>query len=73
MNYDKLISTISEILSNENIYTTGLTLTYELPEKQHKQLNEDLFFRLNPKAQDFVLTDTFEVEISGILVKFVKK
>lgn len=73
MNYEKLIKTVSEIIENENIEKVGLVLNYELPEKTHKQMNEDLFFRINGNNGVFTPTDTFEVEIDGILIKFTKK
>lgn len=72
MTYEKLIETISMIVDNENIYKEGLTLVYELDEKRHKQINEHLFFKSNPTTSSFVATDEFEVELGGILVKFVK-
>lgn len=72
MTYEKLIETISMIVDNENIFKEGLTLVYELDEKRHKQINEHLFFKSNPITSSFVATDEFEVELGGILVKFVK-
>lgn len=72
MSYEQLIETISLIVENEKIYKNGLTLVYELSEKKHKQMNEQLFYKSNPSSTPFVRTDTFEVELGGILVKFVK-
>jgi len=72
MTYEKLIETISTIVDNENIFKEGLTLVYELDEKKHRQINEHLFFKSNPSTNEFVATDEFEVELGGILVKFVK-
>jgi hypothetical protein len=73
MNYEKLISTVSEIIENEKIEKKGLILNYELSEKTHKQMNEDLFFRMNSSDTVFRPTDIFEVEIDGMLIKFTKK
>jgi len=73
MNYEKLISTVSEIIENEKIEKKGLILNYELSEKTHKQMNEDLFFRMNSSDTIFRPTDIFEVEIDGMLIKFTKK
>jgi len=72
MTYEKLIETISTIVDNENIFKEGLTLVYELDEKKHRQINEHLFFKSNTSTNEFVATDEFEVELGGILVKFVK-
>ena len=73
MTYDKLIETVSLILENDNIYKDGLTLTYLLTPKKHKSMNEQLFYKSNPPSANPILTDEFEVEIEGIIVKFIKK
>ena len=38
MKYDDLVETVTELLSNEKIVTANLTLTYTLPEKQHRRM-----------------------------------
>ena len=73
MNYEKLITTISEVIENEKIEKVGLVLHYELPEKTHRQMNEDLFFRMKSTDEKFLPTDVFEVEIDGIVIRFTKK
>lgn len=73
MTYDKLIETVSLILENNNIYKDGLTLTYVLTPKKHKSMNEQLFYKTNPPNVNLILTDEFEVEIEGIIIKFIKK
>lgn len=73
MTYDALIKTVSEILENDNIYKVGLTLTYELGEVEHLQMNEIVFRKSTPFSSNFVPSDEFEVMIGGILVKFKKK
>lgn len=73
MNYEQLIETLSELVDNEKIHKTGLTLVYELEEKNHRQMNEQLFYKSNPSSTPFVGNEVFEVEISGILVRFIKK
>jgi len=73
MTYEKLIETISEIVENENILKEGLSLVYELNEKKHKQMNEHLFFKSNSITTIFKPTDEFEVELGGIVIKFIKK
>jgi hypothetical protein len=72
MTYEKLIETISEIVDNEAIETEGLTLVYSLNEKNHKQMNEHLFYKSNPSNEKFEPTDEFEVELGGIIIKFIK-
>lgn len=73
MTYDKLIKTVSEIVDNENIDKEGLCLVYYLGLINHKKMNETLFYKSNPITTKFLPTDEFEVEIGGILVKFLKK
>ena len=73
MNYNELIESVSEIVNNDNIYKIGLTLVYELDALNHKKMDEHLFYKSNPHSNNFKHSETFEVEIGGILVKFVKK
>jgi hypothetical protein len=73
MNYNELIDTISEIVNNEKIHKDGLTLVYTLDEQNHKKMDEHLFYKSNPNNIDFIHRDIVEVEIGGILIKFVKK
>ncbi len=72
MDYSQLIETVSLMVENEKIYKKGLTLVYVLTDKNHKQMNEQLFYKSNPATVKFVPVDEFEVEVEGIIVKFVK-
>lgn len=72
MNYEELIETVSLIVENDKIYKKGLTLIYVLNEKNHRQMNEQLFYKSNPATTKFIPTEEFEVEIGSVLVKFVK-
>ena len=72
MQYEDIISTLSEIVENDKIFKTGLTLVYALTPVNHRQMNEHLFYKSKPpKEAVFVPQDEFEVEIDGILIKFV--
>jgi hypothetical protein len=73
MNYDKLISTVSEIIENANIDKNGLSLEYSLNETDHKKMQEHFFYMNNFKSEPVIYTDLFEVEIGGLLIKFNKK
>lgn len=73
MKYEDLIETISEMVENTKIYKTGLTLAYTLSEKNHRQMNEQLFYKSNPLTAKFEASDEFEVEIGGVIVKFIKE
>lgn len=72
MNYQKLITTLTEIYNNENINKEGLTLVYELSPKEHKGMTEELFYKSNPSTANCIYTDEFEVVIEGIIVRFIK-
>lgn len=72
MKYDDLINTVSLIVDNDKIFKNGLTLVYELNESQHNSINEEVFKKANPYSTNFKPTDEFEVNVGGILVKFVK-
>lgn len=73
MNYNELIETISEIVNNEKIYKSGLSLVYELDKENHKKMDEHLFYKANPDSTNFIHRDIVEVEIGGILIKILKK
>lgn len=73
MNYQQLIESISEIVNSDKIHKEGLTLVYELEPENHKKMDEHLFYKSNPDTAKFTHSEIVEVEIGGILVKFVKK
>jgi hypothetical protein len=73
MTYEILINTISEIVNNETINKNGLILTYILPDDVHQQFNEELFHKTQVIGVNFTPSNEYEVEIGGILVKFIKK
>jgi hypothetical protein len=73
MTYEQLIDSVTSILNDETIYKNGLTLTYELIPKNHKAMNEFLFYKSNPITSNPILTDEFEADFDGIIVKFTKK
>jgi|LakMenEpi03Aug12_release.lakeMendotaPanAssembly.Ray.scaffolds.fasta_scaffold913191_1 hypothetical protein len=73
MTYEKLISTMTTIINNETIEKEGLIIVYELNEKRHRQMNEELFYKSNPITTDFKPADEFEVDFEDVKVKFIKK
>lgn len=72
MTYEILINTISEIVANTNIEKKGLVLTYNLDPAIHDAMNYAIYVRIPYKTHEFKQTDMFEVEIDGILIKFIK-
>ncbi len=72
MNYEKLIETLSTIIENDKIEKTGLSLTYYLSDEDHLNLSVDLYYKTEQK-EEFQPEEEFEVEIGGIIVKFLKK
>jgi hypothetical protein len=73
MNYQDLIETISAMVENETMFKDGLTLVYELDIKNHTQMNEELFYKSNSSGSKFTPNNEFEVELGGIIVRFVQK
>lgn len=73
MTYEDLIKTVSTVVENEDIHKDGLVLLYELDEKNHTKMDEHLFYKANPNAGDFIHRDIIEVELGGVIVRFVKK
>lgn len=73
MTYEELIRTVSTIVETEKIYKKNLVLTYALDEKNHRQMNGQLFYKSNPPSATFVPSDEFEIELGGIVVKFIKE
>ena len=73
MKYQELIETVSEIYNNELIQKNGLVLVYYLDEKRYKKTTEEFFYKINPITEPCVYTDEFEVELGGIIVRFIKK
>jgi hypothetical protein len=73
MTYDELITTVSAIINNPEIYKVGLTLTYELPEKTHRQMNENFFYAINAVNMVPQQSDMFEVEVEGVIIRFIKR
>jgi len=73
MTYEKLISTMTSIINDETIEKEGLIMVYELNEKRHKQMNEELFYKSNPMTAEFKPADEFEVDFEDVKVKFIKK
>ncbi len=72
MNYEKLIETLSTIIENDKIEKTGLSLTYYLSDEDHLNLSVDLYYKTE-QNEEFQPEEEFEVEIGGIIVKFLKK
>jgi len=73
MKYEQIIETVSLIVENEKIYKKGLTLVYELDVKNHREMNEFLFYKANPTGDSFTPSEEFEITLGGILVKFIRE
>jgi hypothetical protein len=73
MKYEDIISTVTSIVNDETVYKEGLVLLYELEEKNHRDLNEEIFYMFNPMTIEFEPTEEFELIIGGVLVKLIKK
>ena len=75
MDYNKLLQSISEIHDNPNVYKKGLVLEYTLEPYYHEKMDEHLYYKSNPEAEqaDFQHRDTIEIDMAGIQVRIVKK
>jgi hypothetical protein len=72
MSYEDLIATLTEIVNNDIIVKENLTLVYRLSSENHRKMNEHLFYQFNDdKEAVFEPMDEFEVEIEGVMVKFI--
>lgn len=73
MDYNKLIETVSEIFNNDLIYKEGMFITYELDEITHRKFSEHLFYKMEiNENEEFEYSEEYEVELGGIIIKFVK-
>lgn len=72
MNYENLITTLSEVITNENVYKQGLKLVYELEEQEHIDL-ERYVFNLRNSNEEFKPANIFEIESDGIKIQLIKK
>jgi len=73
MKYEDIITTVTSIVNDETIYKKGLTLTYELDEQDHINLNEEVFHLFNPMTVPFIPEEEFEIAVGGIIIKLVRK
>jgi len=73
MNFNSLILSVSAMFNNPDILTDGLTLTYSLPEKKHRQLHEEIYFLRFGAEKQPELTEEFELAIGNIVLKFIKQ
>ena len=74
MTYEHLIDTIREVINNDKIYKKNMMIVYELDEHNHKKMDEHLFYSSNEKKEkDFEHRDVFDVELEGLVIRFIKK
>ena len=71
MTYEILIKSVSEIINNDLIHKEGLVLEYKLDEEIHKKLNEHFYYKSGAIDKFDFDDDEFEVELGGVLVRFV--
>ena len=71
MNYEILVQSVSEIINNDLINKVGLSLVYKLDAKLHGKLSEHFYYKLNGDDNNYEYTEEFEVELGGILIKFI--
>lgn len=72
---EKIINTVTEIVNNDEIYRKGLVLEYTLDEEMHRKLEESVLMKIegtDVNWDEFEPRDEFEVEIGGMIIKFIK-
>jgi len=75
MTYNDILTTINNIINDEQIINDGLTLVYELDSLRHRQLDEELYIKANNTNDmtNFNHQNVFEIEVDGLKVKFIDK
>ena len=61
LNYEGIIDIVTEINSNDLIPKDGLILTYELEERYHKKLHEDVYYKKGGQIGGFEHDNIFEI------------
>lgn len=72
MKYEEIISTLIEIVNNDNIKKEGLKLIYEIDSEEHKKLNEHIFYHRGGVGE-FTFSDVIEVGSDGVIIQILKK
>jgi hypothetical protein len=73
MTYEDLIVIFSELVNNDKIKKEGLIMFYELPEENHRKLDEHLFYKTNDRNAKFEHQEIIEVDVDGFIVKIIKE
>ena len=73
MDLDKVLEIANECVENQTIPIEGLTLLYTLDKKNHRHLDEELFYKTNNNLAHFVHNEVIEVTIAGITFIFKQK
>lgn len=71
MDYEKIITIANEVLNNDNIDKTGLTIEYKLSPKEHQELDQKLFYRNNPSTAEYTYQDVIEFEAGEFMFRFI--
>ena len=72
MTYQDLLNTIN-IISNSELYKENLTMIYELDPTNHKKMQEHIYYKSENVGETIIYSDLFEIDINGVLIKFIKK
>lgn len=74
MTIENLTDTAQTINESETIHrSNGLLLTYYLPEKPHRKLNEELHYRIAKNTDDLVYSKVIELTLFGVDFKIILK
>jgi hypothetical protein len=73
MTYQNILDTAETIADSKDIKKEGLTLVYELDTRNHKALNEELYFKTKGHEQGIELEyhEVIELTVFDINFKFI--
>jgi len=70
ISFDKIVNMAIGVNEIDGIDLSRLTVVYKLPKDVHYKLDEDLYYR-GENRDGFKHSDIIEVEIGGVLFKFI--
>jgi hypothetical protein len=71
MTVDNLVDTAKSIIENEGVYKRNMLITYTIPEKAHRKLNEELHYRISKNEEELVYSNIIELTLFDINFKII--
>jgi len=70
MKLEQVLEVAKECVANDKIPLEGLKIVYQLEEEIHKQLDQELFYKINNNISSFEHNEVIELNIGGITFVF---